>query len=428
MTPTSAPPPPPTPPMDRDTAEQHIAAILDARIHLVTAETDLQLHREKIVTSAIALWHCKAWKTLGYKAFQDLFKGQPSVPRIQAQDMAYRMSAAGLSTRAIAAVVGTNQTTAARWLREHTDLDPDPVEAFASTEPDPTSTHTPRIRGVDGKSYAARKPKSTPRPRTTGAETMDKVDRLTRARADAPDATKDELALMARLAGHQEVRLLELIDAAPQPFKDLIADDSLKLAVAQEILEAPLFTPDEQVQLARKFTSGTFSQIGTAKTTFRPIIAFIQSARSAIRTVLLNDTAMTIEQARALYPEFDRDEQTRAEARARAEADGLSPLKWANNFSTAIQKQRTADEVALTRLQNARPALPAMAAFDRFLMSAVVRDMQFIRTSLYERYVELESWITELAGADHVNHPDAPTAAPAFIDADILDLDTRREG
>lgn len=298
---------------------------------------------------------------------------------------------------------------------------PGPVPEEISVEPEPEPAAAESVEEPEPES----EPEPTPeprrgRPRVKGEVTFAKIERMKAARVTNPDATKSEIAKIADLSGHQEVRVLELIDAAPPEFKQMIQDDELRLAVAQEILEAPMFTPDQQIKLARKFTAGTFSQVGQAKTTIRPIVAFVQTARPAIQDALLDEVELTIEQAKDQFPQFGLDEESRAKTKAKAEAEGVNPMLWATNFSTSISKQRTADEVALTRLTESFHAADAMRAFDPFLMSHTVKDMQAIRELLIKRYEELERWIVTLVGSEQVNHPHRTTTDTATITVDAV--------
>lgn len=270
-------------------------------------------------------------------------------------------------------------------------------------------------------------PKPTPAPKaaeppkkptgkapTPGAVTIAKIDKLKAARADFPTETKDGIAKIAGLAGHQEVRLLELISEAPSEMQSMIEHDELKLSVAQEILEAPLLDPAEKTALAKKFVAGTFPQVGQAKKVFRPIVAFAQNARPAAREMLLTDVSATVEQVQEKFP----PEEKRA-----PKVDPTAALKWSLNFSKAIHDQKNLDQHAIVRLTDSRHAAETMKSIDPYTMSFVVKDMQLIREMIMERYGELEWWITTLAGADQVNHPTSTETGTATVDAETTTVD-----
>lgn len=118
------------------------------------------------------------------------------------------LTAAGLSTRAIAPVVGVHFDTVARDARvvdttPDDDWPEDDLPTPTTFDPEPT----PTVTGIDGKTYTRptpSKPRRTPLPdaaRTAGWELRKAVERIERIGADDRfGANKDEVA--AHLRGH----------------------------------------------------------------------------------------------------------------------------------------------------------------------------------------------------------------------------------
>ena len=92
-------------------------------------------------------WKGRAWVALGYESWEDLCKhefAEFELPRLQRQAAVLELRAAGMSTRAISAAIGTSTSTV------QTDL----VEQERSQQV--SGNCTPKtVTGTDGKSYPA---------------------------------------------------------------------------------------------------------------------------------------------------------------------------------------------------------------------------------------------------------------------------------
>lgn len=106
-----------------------------------------------------AAWASRDWASLGYPTWDAYVEGEfgehrlPMMSREQRRDLAVDLRGGSMSTRAIAAVLGVDQTTVVRDLNS--------TDANASVE------RLDRITGIDGKDRPATRP--TPPPRATPA-------------------------------------------------------------------------------------------------------------------------------------------------------------------------------------------------------------------------------------------------------------------
>lgn len=161
---------------------------------------------------------------LGYPSWTaylaDLFGDEPlRLARDVRRELVAELAAQGMSTRAIAPIVGVDQTTVARDIAREADASPEVLvlaETPALEEPplvgyDPATGEliddTPRVVGLDGKSYPKREPPRVIPPKSSDVEKIvAQIEQATLAATgasllifEAPDA--DRAAEWARRVG-----------------------------------------------------------------------------------------------------------------------------------------------------------------------------------------------------------------------------------
>lgn len=187
----------------------------------------------------------QAWAALEYNGPSDYiserFSGalQRLSPEVR-RPFAAELSAAGMSTRAIAPIVGVDQSRVARDLQVMRSASP-----ASPVSPDETETMhglptTDRIVGMDGKTY--RRPDPAPEPaviidRTTG-EVTDHQQQPARRRQPLPDAFLHQ-AIVARKAVEALERLVA-DDRFPRNKDDVSAVNSRDLTLTKDALQRVL--------------------------------------------------------------------------------------------------------------------------------------------------------------------------------------------
>ena len=132
----------PTPALDEAAARR-----LTERIRLTVDAINGQV--EKLADLVRQAYEGRAWATLGYDSWQAYVEAEiPRVrlDRVERRELVADLADAGMSTRAIAPVVGADQSTVTRDLATR--------DANASPEPR-------QVTGIDGKTYTAA-PRTTP--------------------------------------------------------------------------------------------------------------------------------------------------------------------------------------------------------------------------------------------------------------------------
>lgn len=124
---------------------------------------------------AIEAYQSRVWEVLQDESFESYCAERiPAIvrlPREVRRELTVRMSEAGMSTRAIAPVLGVNQATAVR--------DRSSTDASASVEPEPAQpADAPApIVGLNGKTYVRPVPKPPPPPPAPPVESIAERDR-----------------------------------------------------------------------------------------------------------------------------------------------------------------------------------------------------------------------------------------------------------
>lgn len=152
---------------------------------------------------------------LGYPSWtaylQDVFGDEPlRLARDVRQELVAELAAQGMSTRAIAPIVGVSVSTIKTDVQvaSSVHLEPDPlVVIHVNAETGEVADEAPReIAGLDGKTYTAskrevRRPSIIDSARTAGWELRKASERLERLRAD-DRFTKNKVEIMAALQPH----------------------------------------------------------------------------------------------------------------------------------------------------------------------------------------------------------------------------------
>lgn len=150
---------------------------------------------------------------LGYPSWtaylQDVFGDEPlRLARDVRQELVAELAAQGMSTRAIAPIVGVDHATIVRDTQRGAPAPPDPVVVIhVNAETGEVADEAPReIAGLDGKTYTAskrevRRPSIIDSARTAGWELRKASERLERLRAD-DRFTKNKVEIMAALQPH----------------------------------------------------------------------------------------------------------------------------------------------------------------------------------------------------------------------------------
>lgn len=125
---------------------------------------------DRIKTGVEAIWELikqayeiRAWAALGYSSWDDYCTrefgtSRLRLPREERQEVVASLRESGLSTRAIAAATGTNQSTIVRDQQRDAFASPDGDDDI----PDDDSDSQPRVTGTDGASYPPSSPRRQP--------------------------------------------------------------------------------------------------------------------------------------------------------------------------------------------------------------------------------------------------------------------------
>ena len=136
---------------------------LDGMNALASAARDINEQIARYTERAAFLWSHRAWEVLGHKTCAECVEergAQLRLPRADRREMVALLDQKGMTTRAIAPVVGANHNTVARDL------------AGVSNE---TPDAEPRTKtGLDGKTYTAQPRKPEP-PHTVNTDTGEVV-------------------------------------------------------------------------------------------------------------------------------------------------------------------------------------------------------------------------------------------------------------
>ena len=136
---------------------------LDGMNALASAARDINEQIARYTERAAFLWSHRAWEVLGHKTWAECVEergAQLRLPRADRREMVALLDQKGMTTRAIAPVVGANHNTVARDL------------AGVSNE---TPDAEPRTKtGLDGKTYTAQPRKPEP-PHTVNTDTGEVV-------------------------------------------------------------------------------------------------------------------------------------------------------------------------------------------------------------------------------------------------------------
>lgn len=150
----------------------------------------------------------EAWRTLGYQSWthylSDVMGEQPlRLPRDQRQEIVGYLAGEGMSSRAIAPIVGATHATVQQDVkRAGRNLPPEPAAAepradvdkviheagFEPTQPGPSES--PKVTGLDGKKYTRPEPKMR-------AETPERPDRAMSASEANQDRQQQEAQALA---------------------------------------------------------------------------------------------------------------------------------------------------------------------------------------------------------------------------------------
>ena len=93
---------------------------LDGMNGLASAAQDINDRIERYAAEAVRLWSRRAWEVLGHKSWAECVEergAQLRLPRADRREMVALLADEGMSSRAIAPVVGANHNTVARDLR-----------------------------------------------------------------------------------------------------------------------------------------------------------------------------------------------------------------------------------------------------------------------------------------------------------------------
>src|SRR5699024_1102822 len=127
-------------------------AALDGMHDLASAARDINDRIERYAAEAVRLWSRRAWEVLGHKSWAECVEergAQLRLPRADRRELVALLDQEGMSTRAIAPIVGASNYTVSKDLQGVRDLAPDAG---------------PRTKtGLDGKTYTTqpRKPATT---------------------------------------------------------------------------------------------------------------------------------------------------------------------------------------------------------------------------------------------------------------------------
>lgn len=173
-----------------------------------------------------------AWLALGYRSWPEYVAGEfagilPRLDREPRQEFVRELAARGMSTRAIAPVVGQSHMTVARDLAGVTDVTPQTpgggvVPAHfeqGATTANGTATPRPPVTGIDGKTYtrpvADRRRPLTDTARDLGLDIRKLAERAERFAADDRfDRNKNEVATHLRHHLDYALKVLADLDAA----------------------------------------------------------------------------------------------------------------------------------------------------------------------------------------------------------------------
>ena len=122
---------------------------LDGMNDLASAARDINDRIERYAAEAVRLWSLRAWEVLGHKSWAECVEArgaQLRLPRADRRELVALLDQKGMTTRAIAPVVGASYDTVQRDIRADRNLSP---------------ATAPRTKtGLDGKTYTTqpRKP------------------------------------------------------------------------------------------------------------------------------------------------------------------------------------------------------------------------------------------------------------------------------
>ena len=125
---------------------------LDGMNDLASAARDINDRIERYAAEAVRLWSLRAWEVLGHKSWAECVEArgaQLRLPRADRRELVALLDQKGMTTRAIAPVVGASYDTVQRDIRADRNLSP---------------ATAPRTKtGLDGKTYTTqpRKPATT---------------------------------------------------------------------------------------------------------------------------------------------------------------------------------------------------------------------------------------------------------------------------
>ena len=141
---------------------------LDGMNALASEARDINEQIARYTERAAFLWSHRAWEVLGHKTWAECVEergAQLRLPRADRREMVALLDQKGMTTRAIAPVVGANYATVSRDL--------------ASPVANATPATAPRTKtGLDGKTYAVQPRKPEP-PHTVNTDTGEVIDKAT---------------------------------------------------------------------------------------------------------------------------------------------------------------------------------------------------------------------------------------------------------
>lgn len=215
-------------------------------------DTDLTTAKAKALTSKIQAglqntidlcqqaWAGRVWLALGYKTWDEYVKTEfdtapLSLPREKRKEAVRSLRERGWSTPAISVVTGTSQSQADRDARDAqatqngygADTEP-PLDVETDDDPEAGTEPEKTVTGVDGKSYPAAKPPTTPKaPNVVAA-----------ARKIAKDVEKITVCLGKLLdCDDYEANRTDVVEALQQAIKDF-ADEANNLQPDDALISA----------------------------------------------------------------------------------------------------------------------------------------------------------------------------------------------
>lgn len=137
---------------------------LDGMNRLASAAQDINDRIERYAAEAVRLWRLRAWEALGHKSWAECVEergAQLRLPRADRREMVALLADEGMSSRAIAPVVGANYATVTRDIKSVAD-----------------ATDAPRtVKSLDGVDRTFQ-PRPEP-PHTVNTDTGEVIDKTT---------------------------------------------------------------------------------------------------------------------------------------------------------------------------------------------------------------------------------------------------------